>query len=166
MKKITFDDGQTIELADGDYNTALKCVMKHVKSVNSYWDVAKRLFLGKPGFCVGDNAEINERSSFNDVEIMYPLNSVTREQLEAMVIMNIWHNVANVLNNGWVFKGELSYSVAVDGIHEMKPQARYIQTHDTMYGAPVFETEDLARQSVKILGEGIIIKALSGGLQP
>lgn len=169
MKKITFDDGQTIELADGDYDTALKCVMKHVKTVNSYWDVAKRLFLGKPGFCVGDNAEINERSSFNDVEIMYPLNSVTREQLEAMVIMNIWHNVANVLNNGWVFQGnepeDGSYhGIVVERNESGKYKIRVIRIFSTFYGAPVFRDQQSAMESVRIIGEEKILKALMWGV--
>ena len=166
MRTLTLDDGQTIELSDDDYRIIAKTALGLSSLTISYRDIAQRMFLGKPGYWVGDNAEINRRSAFNEAEFIFPLNAKTFQQLDAMVAMNIWNNVATYLNDGWVFKGELSYSVAVDGIHEMKPRARYIQTHDTMYGAPVFETEDLARQSVKILGEGIIIKALSGGLQP
>ena len=83
MRTLTLDDGQTIELSDDDYRIIAKTAKGLSSLTISYRDIAQRMFLGKPGYWVGDNAEINRRSAFNERGVHIPLNAKDFEQLDA-----------------------------------------------------------------------------------
>ena len=160
MPTITLQDGQVIHISQESYDALAKAVQEPKEL--TYDDIAYSLFLGRKSFYPGAGGAIC--SSFFDSKaqcVTDPDNAPTEQQVKQLFALNMLHNVAYYLNQGWVpdwsDTKQKKYWVIRDG--EMNRIEIVINMSIHHVGGVYFKSEKLCKRAIKILGEAKVKEA-------
>lgn len=132
---------------------------KEIKKSLTYKDITKELFYEKNVFYITDSKE-NKISTYKVIHSYHHINnSLSSEQLESILALNMLCNVAKYLNGDWLPKLVDCYKhyIKIDTNNEL-----FIgYSNQTMSSEVYFKSKELAQQAIDILGKETIIKALT-----
>lgn len=153
MPTIKLQDGTEVIISQESYDALAKAVQPKELT---YEDVAYSLFVNKKSFYPGARGII--ASSFYDRKVQGvtdPDNAPTEQQVKQLLAINMLHNVAYYLNEGWVpdwsDTKQKKYSMIRD--EEMNSIEIVINVSIHHVGGVYFKSEELAQRAIAILGE-------------
>lgn len=155
--KIQVPEGYEIDKENGTF----ECIkFKPIKKNMTYEDVAKRLFKNET-YYVDYNGDIVKTDIDNEVVSLDSNNCTSEKQAEKLLAINKLLNVAKYLNGEWKPNWNdtsRKYYITYPNINDKFYVDFSLYVHsDFVY----FESEELARQAMEILGEETIKTALS-----
>lgn len=147
MKELIITAPEGYEI-DKEKSTFEKIIFK--ETIPTYGDIAKKLFmLGH--FYTNEDGEIYYLQGAK-VGVHCPNNSFSKEALKAMLARNKLANVARYLNGDWQMDNQsIYYSLAYNRLDNKIKVSRKILNCNI--GDICFESEELARKAIQILGE-------------
>lgn len=153
--KITVPEGYEIDKEKSTF----ECI-KFKKKVLTYDEVAMALFDGRPTYFTSKYGQIECVSECEQVHIPDPNNASSVEQLAQILALNKLMNVATYLNTKVLDCGdENSSKFAIGYSHRYKQLSPYPTT--SLHCSHVyFNSIELARQAIDILGEHVVKTAL------
>jgi signal peptidase I len=159
MKNIEFKIPDGYEV-DKENSTGDKLVFKYSNKVETYEDIAKKLFLGKKNTYYFDEGCATEYDYvIIEDDILDASTSLHKEQLENLLELNKLINVANYLNDGYEFnykdRNQKKYFI------QITKGSIIINYHYYTMMSVHFKSEELAKKAIEILGEDSIRKALT-----
>lgn len=136
-------------------------MVKPRKKVLTYDYVAKELFLNENAYYIGNFALIGLWHSSTESDTAYPNICTSEKQAEKLIGINKLMNVAKYLNGEWKPNWEETsrkYYIKYSDINN----EIYVDYSQTIHSSVAyFESEELAKQAIEILGEETIKLALS-----
>lgn len=142
---------------DKDKSTFEKIVFKKVKKKLTYEQVADKLFKGKNHYYTDEDGDITEAN----IGWHCPNVAPTEHQLQRLLALNKFLNVAHYLNEGsefnWKDHSEYKYFI----YYNNNKKIFQIDSNTFInYGVVYFKFKELAEQAIEILGEDTIKLAL------
>ena len=157
MPKITFADGTEVHISQESYDALKEAVQLKELTYNK---VAKKLFYRGVTYTVDPWGKIHKWEAVGDKDVD-PNNSVSQNQCKQLLALNMLHNVAYYLNQGWVpdWKNvkESKYFLFYDGEDDSIALTFNAFVHHV--GGVYFKSEELCKRAIKILGEAKIKEA-------
>ena len=154
MPIITLQGGKEVIISQESYDALVKAVQEPKEL--TYDDIAYSLFLGRKSFYPRAGGAIC--SSFFDSKIQCvtdPDNASTKNQLKQLFALNMLHNVAYYLNEGWEPDWsniqQKKYWMVYDGENNTIEVVINVSIHHV--GGVYFKSEELCKRAIKILGE-------------
>lgn len=155
--KIQVPEGYEI---DKENSTFELIKFKPIKKVLTYEDVANKLFKDKIGYYIGKRGEILSTKLF-DNQYLDNNNCTSEKQAEKLIAINKLMNVTKYLNGDWKpnwKETSRKYYIKYSDINN----EIYVDYSQTIHSSVAyFESEELAKQAIEILGEETIKLALS-----
>ena len=154
MPTITLQDGTEVIISQESYDALAQAVKPKELT---YKKVAKKLF--KEGTTYGINAwgEVQKWEGVGD-NYVDANNAVSENQCKQLLALNVLHNVAYYLNEGWVpdwsDTKQKKYWIVRDGEMNRIEVISNISMHHV--GGVYFKSEELAQRAIAILGEKAI----------
>ncbi len=143
------------------YQEGNEIKFRPIGQIISYEDVAKKLFLEKKTYFINDSGNIRSLDVNNHYKD--PNNCTSEKQAQKLLAINKLMNVAKYLNKGETV--EYGYYICIYENVITNDDVSIDVASDTVGGIRKgcinFETEELARQAIEILGEETIKLALS-----
>lgn len=153
--KITVPEGYEIDKE----NSTFECI-KFKKKVLTYDDVAKALFDGNGVNYITKFGDIESASECEYSHVSDPNNATTPEQLAQILALNKLMNVAAYLNTQKIDWGDWGKpKIAIGYSHRHKQLSPYA-TSSMQCSHVYFNSIELARQAIEILGEHVVKTAL------
>lgn len=153
--KITPPDGYEIDVV----NSTFDCIkFKPKKKIVTYADVQTKLF---------STQEPIASYSLMENEMGYHLNGLlvkTEPQAEKLIALNKLMNTARVLNGVWKprLDSQKAWVLTLEWLDDLVEECVVCRETDQSSGFVVyFQTENLAKRAIDILGEETIITALT-----
>ena len=160
MPIIKLQDGTEVHISQESYDALAKAVQEPKEL--TYDDIAYSLFLGRKSFYPEAGGAIG--SSFFDSKaqcVTDPDHAPTKNQIKQLFALNMLHNVAYYLNEGWEPDWsnirEKKYWIVRDG--EMNTIEVVINISMHHVGGVYFKSKELAERAIKILGEAKVKEA-------
>lgn len=158
MPIIKLQDGTEVHISQESYD-ALKEAVQEPKEL-TYNEVANKLFRDSVSYYTGASGKIYQIGATN-IATTDPNTSPTENQCKQLLALNMLHNVAYYLNQGWVpdwgDKGQKKYWMVHDG--EMNRIEVVINISIHHVGGVYFKSEKLCKRAIKILGEAKVKEA-------
>lgn len=150
MPIIKLQDGTEVHISQESYD-ALKEAVQEPKEL-TYNEVANKLFRDSVSYYTGASGKIYQIGATN-IATNDPNTSPTENQCKQLLALNMLHNVAYYLNEGWVPDWsnyyQDKYCIILDNgdIDTIERKSlRYM-------GTPYFKSKELAQRAIAILGE-------------
>ena len=157
MPTITLDNGQQVNISQESYDALAKAVEPKELTYN---DVANRLFRDNISYYIGASGKIYQ-IGFTNIAANDPNTSPTENQCKQLLALNMLHNVAYYLNEGWEPDWsnikEKKYWMARDAEKNTILTINNVSIHHV--GGVYFKSRELAERAIKILGEAKIKEA-------
>ena len=160
MPTITLQDGQKVHISQESYDALAKAVQQPKEL--TYEDVAYSLFLNKKSFYIGIGGVIFSRFFYSKTPYVTDTdNAPTKNQIKQLFALNMLHNVAYYLNEGWEPDWsnikEKKYWMARDAEKNTISTINNVSIHHV--GGVYFKSRELAERAIKILGEAKVKEA-------
>ena len=150
--KVTIPEGYEIDREKSSFE---RIVFR--KKGLTYKDVMEKLCPNDKLFYIADDGRIAYSEYCADCRLADPNNATSREQLEQILALNKLMNVATYLNDGWKAQhGKTKYLL---WFNSSDRAIRVDTTQNVLYTTVYFQSADLARQAIEILGETEVKKA-------
>jgi hypothetical protein len=164
--KIQVPEGYKIDMEKSDLSKGI-VQFKQIEKVLTYKDVSTRLFKNKVSYWISLYGGIEkEECGLHSSVVADENNSITKEQLESILVLNKLCNAAKYLNGDW-FPKKVRYEtkwfigIIFEDAKSDKSYLNIMKHNSVMYSCVYFKTRLLAEQALEILGEEEIRKALT-----